>query len=96
MRPSDRWHRDSFQVRFPSRRRHGIPRHADHVLLGPGSTELMFLLQLVYYGDLVIPTPSWVSYAPQAQIIGRKIVWVPTDRASGWQITPERRCGYDT
>src|SRR5665648_461955 len=30
------------------------------VLVGPGSKELMFILQLVYYGDLVIPTP--VSY----------------------------------
>ena len=46
----------------------------DDVLIGPGSKELMFLLQLVYYGDLVIPTPCWVSYAPQAQIIGRKVI----------------------
>jgi aspartate aminotransferase len=38
---------------------------ADHVLIGPGSKELLFLLQLVYYGDLVIPTPSWVSYSPR-------------------------------
>ena len=36
------------------------------------------MLQLVYYGDLVIPTPSWVSYAPQAHIIGRHVNWLQT------------------
>ncbi|MFO7655393.1 MAG: aminotransferase class I/II-fold pyridoxal phosphate-dependent enzyme [Candidatus Krumholzibacteriia bacterium] len=72
------------------RRRQGLTCSFEDVLVGPGSKELMFLLQLVYYGDLVVPTPSWVSYAPQAAIIGRKIVWVETDRDSGWQITPER------
>jgi aspartate aminotransferase len=60
------------------RLRHGIECAAQDVLIGPGSKELMFILQLVYYGDLVIPTPSWVSYAPQANIIGRPITWVPT------------------
>lgn len=33
----------------------------EDVLIGPGSKELMFLLQLTYFGDLVIPAPSWVS-----------------------------------
>ena len=60
-----------------------------HVLVGPGSKDLMFILQLVYYGDLVIPTPSWVSYAPQAHIIGRHVRWVPTSAANKWLLTPE-------
>lgn len=66
----------------------GIERAASDILVGPGSKELMFLLQLTYYGDLVIPTPSWVSYAPQAQIVGRPIRWVPTTAEDGWPITP--------
>lgn len=68
----------------------GVERSVDRVLLGPGSKELMFLLQLVYYGDLVIPTPAWVSYAPQAEIIGRKVRLVQTRAATGWRLTPER------
>jgi len=71
------------------RRQEGIEYTLDDVLIGPGSKELMFLVQLVYYGDLVIPTPSWVSYAPQANIIGRHICWVPTRFEDGWRITPE-------
>ncbi len=30
----------------------------ENILIGPGSKELMFLLQLVFYGDLVVPAPS--------------------------------------
>ena len=58
----------------------------DNVLIGPGSKELMFLLQFVYYGDLVIPTPSWVSYAPQARFIGRNVYWVNTTEKNKWLI----------
>lgn len=71
------------------RRLHGIERSAEDVLVGPGSKELMFILQLVYYGDLVIPTPSWVSYAPQAKIIGRQIHWVPTQPENDWRLMPD-------
>lgn len=70
-------------------RTEGLHYRADHVLVGPGTKELMFLLQLVYYGDLVIPTPSWVSYAPQAHIIGRHIRWLPTQPEHALGVTPE-------
>ena len=70
-------------------RTQGLNMAADQVLIGPGSKELMFLLQLVYYGDLVIPTPSWVSYAPQAHIIGRKVNWLETRPENDWLLTPE-------
>ncbi len=71
---------------------------SDHILIGPGSKELMFILQLAYYGDLVIPTPSWVSYAPQAHIIGRHVHWLETNEKNKWLLTPEeleRHCQRD-
>ncbi|MEX2304263.1 MAG: aminotransferase class I/II-fold pyridoxal phosphate-dependent enzyme [Bryobacterales bacterium] len=80
------------------RRRQGVDASPEDVLIGPGSKELMFLLQLVYYGDLVIPRPSWVSYAPQAHIIGRHVRWLQTHRANGWCLTPdelEKLCQED-
>lgn len=70
-------------------RRNDIQCDAESVLIGPGSKELMFLLQFVYYGDLVIPTPSWVSYPPQAKIIGRQIVWIETKESNKWRFLPE-------
>lgn len=67
----------------------GIDRTAEDVLVGPGSKELMFLLQLVFDGELVIPTPAWVSYSPQAQILGRRVRLLSTRREDGWMLTPE-------
>lgn len=79
-------------------RRNNIRRNADNVMIGPGSKELMFLLQFVYYGDLVIPTPSWVSYAPQAKFIGRNVEWLNTTEKNKWRIAPrdlENLCKRD-
>lgn len=70
-------------------REFGIEREADDVIIGPGSKELMFVLQLVYYGDLIIPAPSWVSYAPQAKIVGRDIHWIDTRYENNWLIQAE-------
>jgi aspartate aminotransferase len=69
-------------------RTQGIERSADDVLIGPGSKELLFILQLCFYGDLLVPSPSWVSYAPQAAIAGRQHRWIDTRREDGWRLTP--------
>jgi aspartate aminotransferase len=77
------------------RRRHGLARSAAQVLIGPGSKELIFLLQLVYDGDLLLPVPTWVSYAPQAEILGRPVFRISTRRENGWKLQPdelERSC----
>ncbi|MGB9499981.1 MAG: pyridoxal phosphate-dependent aminotransferase [Dissulfuribacterales bacterium] len=63
---------------------------SNNVLIGPGSKELIFLLQLVYYGEIILPTPCWVSYAPQAKIIGRNIKHIHTTFETKWRITPEQ------
>ncbi len=70
-------------------RQHGLSCSADNVLIGPGSKELMFLLQVVYYGDLIVPTPAWVSYAPQARIVGRPVHFPHTRAEDGWRLRPE-------
>ena len=57
---------------------------SDNVVVGPGSKELMFLLQVVFDGEIILPVPSWVSYAPQA-ILGRnKIRRLQTKRENNW------------
>lgn len=70
-------------------RRHGIERQRRQVLVGPGSKELIFLTQLAYAGELLVPSPSWVSYAPQARIIGRRVQWLATKREQRWKLLPE-------
>jgi aspartate aminotransferase len=70
-------------------RKYHIDTDADGILIGPGSKELLFILQLVYYGELVIPAPSWVSYMPQAKIIGRQIRRIATRKENNWLLMPE-------
>jgi aspartate aminotransferase len=60
------------------------------VLVGPGSKELMFLLQIAYYGEIVVPTPCWVSYVPQAKILGKKVRLIHTTYEEKWHITASR------
>ena len=69
------------------RKRDLVETHPDGVLIGPGSKELMFLLQLVYYGEIMVTTPCWVSYLPQARIIGRTVSTLATTAEQRWNIT---------
>ena len=57
---------------------------AENIIIGPGTKELMFLLQLLFDGDILLPTPSWVSYAPQALLGRNKVYWVETTSENNW------------
>ncbi len=69
-------------------RTQGLRFDPDDIVVGPGSKELLFLLQVVQAGDLHIPTPGWVSYEPQARILGRRPVLLPTRADSDYQLEP--------
>ena len=73
----------------------GLDRHAEHVIVGPGSKELLFDLQMVLDCDLVLPAPSWVSYDPQARLLGKDVYWLPCQKEDGWKLnatTLEKHC----
>ncbi|MCE7733561.1 MAG: aminotransferase class I/II-fold pyridoxal phosphate-dependent enzyme [Candidatus Heimdallarchaeota archaeon] len=68
----------------------GLYVSPDQVMIGPGSKELLFLAQLSFNGDLIIPSPCWVSYIPQARIIGHKIRLIHTDYEHRYRITANK------
>ncbi len=76
------------------RRLDGAAVEAEGVLVGPGSKELMFLLQLAFYGDLLVPTPCWVSYGPQARILGRRVRRLETQPEDRWRLRAERLAAH--
>ena len=53
------------------RRKQGLKYNPENIIIGPGTKELFLLLQLVDFGDLVIPTPSCTSYFPQSLITNK-------------------------
>jgi aspartate aminotransferase len=46
----------------------------------------MFIVQLACAAELLVPSPSWVSYVPQARIAGRRHSWLPTTQSDGWKL----------
>lgn len=67
--------------------KYGTEYTADDVLIGPGSKELMYILQKVYQADLYLPQASWVSYAPQAELLGRKVFWLKGKQENGFRFS---------
>jgi len=62
---------------------------SENIIVGPGTKELMFLLQLLFDGDILLPAPSWVSYAPQALLSRNKTHWIITKSENNWFPTGE-------
>ena len=69
-------------------RKRGLAFSSDQIIVAPGSKPLLYALLQVLEGDLLLPVPSWVSYAPQARLAGRKVIGVETDSADCHSITP--------
>ena len=56
----------------------------EDIVIGPGTKELMFLIQIAFKGEIILPAPSWVSYQPQALIGENKVHWLETTSDSNW------------
>jgi aspartate aminotransferase len=73
-----------------SQARRGLVHSPDCVVVTAGAKHALFHLAqgLFDHGDeVVIPTPSWVSYADQARLAGAVPVFVPCDEARGFLLT---------
>ncbi len=63
--------------------RRGLETHPRQVMVGPGSKSLLFGAIMAIDGDVVVPCPSWVSYAPQVFLAGRRPISAPIPREAG-------------
>lgn len=79
--------RDSIIKYYKSK--YGYTFLAGQVVIGPGSKELFFLTRLMYEGNTVLPSPSWVSYQPQSKLLGRTVYWVNTRKENNYCIDVE-------
>ena len=70
-------------------RRFGIESIARNIIVGPGSKELLFLTQLILNRELILPKPSWVSYAPQANLLNNATHWLNTSEDNNWNLSAE-------
>jgi aspartate aminotransferase len=77
------------QVADYYRRRFYIEAEAEQVIVGSGSKSLLFAAMQVLTGDVILPSPSWVSYDTQAYLAGKAVHWVPTYLEDNYCLTPE-------
>jgi len=67
----------------------GIKVPASRVLVADGSKNLLFTaMEAFQKADIFIPAPAWVSYAPQAAILGHRAIPVTTIFENRWRVTP--------
>ena len=69
--------------------RRGLPTSPDRILVAPGSKALLYALLTVLPGDVVLPRPSWVSYAAQAALAGKRVFDVPIAEQAGGVPDPD-------
>jgi aspartate aminotransferase len=63
--------------------RRALATEPSQVVVGPGSKALLYALLIVLDGDLVLPRPAWVSYEPQARLVGKGVLRVDIPAAAG-------------
>jgi aspartate aminotransferase len=77
------------------KRKYNLPTGAEDIMIGPGSKELIYNFQLIYaFDELLLPSPSWVSYEPQAQLTNHQVVWIPTEEINDWKVKPKDIIDY--
>lgn len=70
--------------------RRGLPTDPDQVVLAPGSKALLYALLASLPGDIVLPQPSWVSYAAQAALAHKGVIWAPVPEEAGGVPDPDQ------
>jgi len=63
--------------------RRGLATQPHQTILAPGSKALLYALLEALPGEVFLPRPSWVSYAAQAVLTGRRAHFVPTPAHTG-------------
>jgi aspartate aminotransferase len=62
----------------------------EQIFIAPGSKSLLYTIMCAYTDAAVlIPAPAWVSYAPQAELIGHATYMMQTSFAQRYRITPD-------
>ncbi|SDJ99014.1 pyridoxal phosphate-dependent aminotransferase [Nonomuraea jiangxiensis] len=69
--------------------RRGLDTDPELVVCGPGSKPLLYGLIMAIGGDIVLPMPSWVSYAAQADLVGARPILVPAPPGEGGVPDPD-------
>ncbi len=70
--------------------RRGIATSPEQVVSGPGSKPLLYAIFQALGGPVLLPKPSWVSYAAQNALLGQEVRLVEVSGTQGGVPDPDR------
>lgn len=70
-------------------RHFSLDNNPEKIIVGPGTKGIFFLLFSIISGDVIIPVPSWIGYAPQARFLGKKYYPLITRPENNYKLTAE-------
>ncbi len=62
----------------------------NQVIVSPGSKEMISMILAVIEGPVIIPSPSWVSYLPQAKILKKEVLSIRLSPVDNYKLTPNK------
>ncbi|MBV0932590.1 pyridoxal phosphate-dependent aminotransferase [Marinobacterium weihaiense] len=72
------------------RQQDSVDWQPERVLIGPGSKLLIYAVMASFTrAEVLLVSPSWVSYEPQAKLAGHKVSRLQANADSEWRLTPE-------
>ncbi len=63
---------------------------AEQVIIAPGSKALLYAVQMALDADVLLASPSWVSYAPQAQLLHKQAIHVKSTSDNAFALELEQ------
>ncbi|PIR39431.1 MAG: aminotransferase [Alphaproteobacteria bacterium CG11_big_fil_rev_8_21_14_0_20_39_49] len=68
----------------------GLNLKPENCLVGTGSKILLYAAMAAFKeADVLIPSPAWVSYEPQAHLLGHNVVRVESSFDNRWRVEPD-------
>lgn len=68
----------------------GLDCTAERIIVSPGSKMMISMIAVALEGPLIVPTPSWVSYLPQAKIARKEVIPVRLTAKENFKLTPSK------
>ena len=57
------------------------------IIVGPGSKELIYLTMNVLEGKVILLSPAWPSYFPQAKLASKEVLTIHRKYENNWKLT---------
>ncbi len=71
-------------------RHFGLKPDPEKIVIGPGTKGLLFLLFSIIKGGIIIPTPSWIGYSPQASFLNKQYFPLATFPENNYKLTAKQ------